>query len=346
MGQAQNEESILVLGDSWASRTGNSLEDVCGLSDNAVETRDVRNEGRPGSTAEEWAQNEDAVRPFNREDYDYVWLSVGGNDFLESSCNSAFRAEISANIVRVIAKIVGATENENLKILFFGYSVPPLDLCGGGTTPGLYDSQTSFTRLAIETSEWADYVEVIDISDVFVTPESTPFSDDQWYDDTNVHLNDAGYEKLFSLESIQDFFGCLVPAVTSFVPTSSPTAGSPIVSNATTTESLPPSSTPVTSVPTLSSAPSFAPEPTISLSPSIAPIVDSPTTRSISQESPAALDGDDIALLVVGLFGLILLCGGVCGVFLGGRNEDEKEEKNDGVVAEKKEEEEEKKEEA
>eukprot|EP00553_Chaetoceros_curvisetus_P003777 CAMPEP_0204612710 /NCGR_PEP_ID=MMETSP0717-20131115/781_1 /ASSEMBLY_ACC=CAM_ASM_000666 /TAXON_ID=230516 /ORGANISM="Chaetoceros curvisetus" /LENGTH=51 /DNA_ID=CAMNT_0051624899 /DNA_START=75 /DNA_END=227 /DNA_ORIENTATION=+ len=47
----------------------------------------------------------------------------------------------------------------------------------------------------------------MDISTVFVTEDSAPFSDMTWYED-NIHINEAGYRKLFSLGQVQDFFGC------------------------------------------------------------------------------------------------------------------------------------------
>jgi lysophospholipase L1-like esterase len=344
------DESILVLGDSWASLSRDLLGGVCGLGGNAVETRVIRNEGISGTTAAQWAENADATKPFNTDDFDYVWLSIGGNDFLYSNCNTALRAEISASILTVISQIVEATTNENLKILVLGYSIPSQDVCGGGTTPDLFESQTLFLQLAIQTSVYADYVEVIDISDVFVTPESTPFSDDQWYADA-VHMNEDGYAKLFSLEPIQEFFGCIESASTS-VPTSSPTvmessptiAGPTVTSPTTTESSSPPSSSPIVAVPTFSIAPTIAPEPTQSISPSIAPSVesDSPTLNTLVQKAKT-LEATDIALIAVALFGLIMLAFGVCGSFCGSRKQNENNDHGLGVVEEGDEEEEEKK---
>jgi lysophospholipase L1-like esterase len=326
------------------------LGGVCGLGGNAVETRVIRNEGISGTTAAQWAENADATKPFNTDDFDYVWLSIGGNDFLYSNCNTALRAEISASILTVISQIVEATTNENLKILVLGYSIPSQDVCGGGTTPDLFESQTLFLQLAIQTSVYADYVEVIDISDVFVTPESTPFSDDQWYADA-VHMNEDGYAKLFSLEPIQEFFGCIESASTS-VPTSSPTvmessptiAGPTVTSPTTTESSSPPSSSPIVAVPTFSIAPTIAPEPTQSISPSIAPSVesDSPTLNTLVQKAKT-LEATDIALIAVALFGLIMLAFGVCGSFCGSRKQNENNDHGLGVVEEGDEEEEEKK---
>mmetsp|Transcript_1890 Transcript_1890/g.1787 ORF Transcript_1890/g.1787 Transcript_1890/m.1787 type:complete len:137 (-) Transcript_1890:126-536(-) len=72
---------------------------------------------------------------------------------------------------------------------------------------GVFDDLNNEVRKAIEDSPYAEKVQYVDISSEFVTAESSPVSDMQWYDDT-IHVNEAGYVKLFSMEVMQEFFGC------------------------------------------------------------------------------------------------------------------------------------------
>jgi hypothetical protein len=94
-----------------------------------------------------------------------------------------------------------------LKILYLGYSYPSQDICGDGMTAALFDEQSIIIRDAIKDSAYSEYVEVMDISDEFVTLSSSPLSDAKWYADA-IHMNELGYLKLFSKVRIQRFFGC------------------------------------------------------------------------------------------------------------------------------------------
>ena len=73
---------------------------------------------------------------------------------------------------------------------------PTKDGCGGGTGP--YNALFLSIRNAIENSSYTGRVTYVDISSKFVTAQSYPFSDKQWYAD-NTHLNEARYHiKLFT----------------------------------------------------------------------------------------------------------------------------------------------------
>jgi hypothetical protein len=76
--------AILVLGDSWASLSGDHMINICGPQT----ARPVQNDAQSGSTAADWASGEMAVKSMSKAKYefDYVWLSIGGNDFLGSRC--------------------------------------------------------------------------------------------------------------------------------------------------------------------------------------------------------------------------------------------------------------------
>ncbi|KAK1740892.1 hypothetical protein QTG54_008144 [Skeletonema marinoi] len=101
-------------------------------------------------------------------DYEYVWLSLGGNDFLDNKCDIDISEEVAANIVTVIGHIVDNSPNEDIKILYFGYSVPSDDVCGNGITAQLFEEQGAIIFDAIKASAYADYVTTFDISEMFV----------------------------------------------------------------------------------------------------------------------------------------------------------------------------------
>ena len=210
-----NEGAILVIGDSWASLSGNYLANVCGSST----TRPIQNDAISGSTAKKWAYNRLGVEAIDKSEYEYthVWLSLAGNDFLDNKCDMRIADKVAANVVNVIKQVVDASRGEaavgkvaykkDLKILYFGYSIPSRDVCGQGRTAMLYEKQTEIIFDAIHNSHYADYVTTIDISDIFVTSESSPLSDPSYFADA-IHLNEAGYARLFSGYNVLRFFGC------------------------------------------------------------------------------------------------------------------------------------------
>eukprot|EP01082_Thalassiosira_pseudonana_P003958 g3412.t1 g3412 contig12:2015244-2015774(-) len=97
--------ATLLLGDSWASLSGN-----------------------------QWADGKTDLESMTKAQYDYgyVWLSLGGNDFLDNKCDISMADDVAADIVTVISHLVDNAANEDIRILFFGYSVPSSDVCGDG----------------------------------------------------------------------------------------------------------------------------------------------------------------------------------------------------------------------
>lgn len=212
-----DEGAILVLGDSWASLSGNYAANICGPST----TRPMQNDGISGSTAEEWADKRMGVESIENARYEYthVWLSIGGNDFLDSKCDMSIADETAANVVNVIKQVVDASRGEaaigevafkeDIKILYFGYSIPSQDVCGQGRTASLFTQISEIIFEAIRNSHYADYVTTLDFSDEFVTSESSPLSNPGYFDDA-IHLNEGGYIKLFSNYNVLRFFDCSV----------------------------------------------------------------------------------------------------------------------------------------
>lgn len=207
---ASNDDgAILVLGDSWASLSGSFLSNVCNLgsTDTVSSQRSITNNGKAGSTAKQWASGELAIASFTnaKYDYDHVWLSIGGNDF---NCDQSYHDEIAQNILNVISDIFESSSNDQMKVLYTGYGYPSEDICNGKGTVSLFDNLSSVIQSKIQKSSYAKKVKVMDISLMFVTEDSKPYSDKEWYAD-DIHINEAGYKKLFSSSSAQEFFGCV-----------------------------------------------------------------------------------------------------------------------------------------
>eukprot|EP00980_Cylindrotheca_fusiformis_P001208 scaffold328_cov130-Cylindrotheca_fusiformis.AAC.22 len=207
--EGDDTPSLLVLGDSWASLLPNDvLRQLCGGSSD-VPSLEVQNDSQSGSTAAEWvSQTKEVVQSSSLQNVDYVWLSVGRKDFLDSRCEIEVAAQVAENVVDILSQIVAATNSTDLKILYPSYIYPPDDVCGYATTAALLDAQNELIQDAIRNSNYSDYVTLIDVSDEFVTAQSAPLSDAKWYEEEAMHLNQNGYNKLLSNASIQQFFGC------------------------------------------------------------------------------------------------------------------------------------------
>lgn len=205
--EPSEEGAILLLGDSWAAIAGDYAANICGLSNSRYVTNDAQN----GSTANQWAEKESAVESVQKAEYDYeyVWLSLGGNDFLDNKCDISMAEEVAADIVTVIGHIVDNSPNEDIKILYFGYSVPSTDVCGNGLTAQLFEEQGYVIFDAIKSSAYSKYVTTFDISEMFVKWGNGGLSDSYYYYD-DIHLNQMGYLHLFSSYKVQRFFGCSV----------------------------------------------------------------------------------------------------------------------------------------
>ena len=214
---ADDEGAILVIGDSWASLSGNYLGNVCGSSN----IRPIKNDAKSGSTAKQWAYKRLGVEVIENARYEYthVWLSIGGNDFLNNQCDMSIADKVAANVVNVIKQLVDASQGNaavgeipfphDIKILYFGHSIPSKDVCGQGRTAELFAEQSNIVFDAIHNSAYAEYVTTFDASEMFVTAESSPLSDRKYFADA-IHINEEGYMKLFSDYHVLRFFDCSV----------------------------------------------------------------------------------------------------------------------------------------
>jgi lysophospholipase L1-like esterase len=237
--------AILVLGDSWASGSQDFLETVCNLvGEESNASRQMTNNGASGSTAQQWASSNKANDSFDtpKHDYEHVWLSIGGNDFLggNNKCDDSEYSQISNNIVSVISDIIDhPNTNPNLKILYTGYGAPTNGgTCSNGNTEvQMSNSLRLRIQEAIADSAYSNRMVIVDIESLYVTENSSPFSDMQWYGDS-IHINLDGYRKLFSLKESQEFFGCTTNP-TDTPSTSTKPSLSPSLSPSRTTSSSP-----------------------------------------------------------------------------------------------------------
>lgn len=140
--------------------------------------------------------------------YNIIFNLRDRNDFLDNKCDITMAEEVAADIVTVIGQVVDYSAIENIKILYFGYTVPSVDVCGNGQTAELFEEQGQIIFDAIKASAYADYVTTFDISTKFLHWWGTGGLSDSYYYYDEIHLNQMGYLHLFSDVRVQSFFGC------------------------------------------------------------------------------------------------------------------------------------------
>eukprot|EP00551_Chaetoceros_affinis_P000103 CAMPEP_0203634488 /NCGR_PEP_ID=MMETSP0088-20131115/1417_1 /ASSEMBLY_ACC=CAM_ASM_001087 /TAXON_ID=426623 /ORGANISM="Chaetoceros affinis, Strain CCMP159" /LENGTH=289 /DNA_ID=CAMNT_0050488101 /DNA_START=226 /DNA_END=1097 /DNA_ORIENTATION=- len=213
----EDEGAILVLGDSWASLSGSFLADVCSLglegSGSTSSGKPLTNNGKSGPTAQQWVPGEKAVNSFEKAKYDRDY-----DDSVSEEMTSIATWEHTMPLPIIALcdirhlRIVESSSNDDIQVLYTGYGYPSENICGGGNdvdvTP-IFDHMSTTILEKIEKSEYANKVLTMDILSLYVTKDSEPYSDKTWYAD-DIHINEAGYIKLFSNSEIQQFFGCSI----------------------------------------------------------------------------------------------------------------------------------------
>jgi len=191
---------VLIIGDSMGEFAATSLEKFCPGAT-------VNNAAVGGTTADpDWTSG-------GLLDYvgsetcggapDYIWLSVGGNDVLNTQCSASVEdiaAKITASVNAVKAKAPTAT------ILLTGYCVPaaPESQDAGGC-----GAPEKFQVIANALKQVSD----ADTSLVYVDSSSacggsaTSWSPQTYFADA-IHLNGRGYCKVFRQQGVQTALGC------------------------------------------------------------------------------------------------------------------------------------------
>jgi len=277
---AAAEVDIILLGDSWAEFAGDSLEAWC------ARAGVVANKGVGGSTAAEWAgagcewawagsdsdrRRLDARRgpgaprrldACSAEDafadgvaYSRAWVSLGGNDALQNNCEPA-AADVLAKALTEIATAAPA----GLRVLVTGYGSVAERTEEEGCEPPDIERTNAAIRDAVRDLDFVDYVDVLDA----FGGSAAAYSSWAFYEDA-IHLNERGYERLFTLPAVQEFFECDTAAPTPMPVEDSKETPPPTPAVETTTPPTPaeeetPSPTPGT--PGKETSPSPAPSPT------------------------------------------------------------------------------------
>jgi len=188
--------NILIVGDSIGAYMGEAfLEGVC-IGSN------VCNAAISGTTAAEWAKYDSKKVKECSAKWDVVYISVGGNDSLNSGC-SISSTKLAKNIQAAVTNIMTNIAPGASKYLLTGYCVPFDSPNSGCAEPS--DTEVMSEALAlIDTAE--SYVEVID-SFSACGGSSSSFSNKKYFFDA-IHLNGNGYCKIFTQQAVQTSLAC------------------------------------------------------------------------------------------------------------------------------------------
>ncbi len=205
VGVAVAQIKILAVGDSMAEFMGETLESFCGNSK-------VYNAGVGGTTAIQWASySKDDIAACG-SDWDVVYISVGGNDFLESGCTMEAN-ELKNRIDGAVSNIVQNIAPGATKYVLTGYctpSAPEDDLIDSDcNNPSNYEAM--WTAIG---SISADHIGLTPTSSLEVYDSSflcggtaNSFSNQDYFQDS-IHLNTKGYCLVFSQPSVQSAMLC------------------------------------------------------------------------------------------------------------------------------------------
>ncbi len=196
---------ILAVGDSMVEFMGQSLESFCADAK-------VYNAGIGGTTATQWASySKDDISGCGM-DWDVVYISVGGNDLLESGCTIE-SSELKNRIEKAVSNVVQNLAPQASTYVLTGYCTPyapeeDLEQSGCSNPSGyvaMSDAIRNLSTDAIGLPSNAS-LEVIDSSSV-CGGSATSFSNEAYFQDP-IHLNAKGYCKVFSQPSVQSALKC------------------------------------------------------------------------------------------------------------------------------------------
>jgi hypothetical protein len=170
------------------------------------------NTGVDNSLASEWAKGScpdkgqcsapAVFSPAYGSGYKYAWFSVGGNDFIFEGCINFF-GMLKGKIQRAI-QAVHAAGPPGMKILMTGYCIPPsiLNQFVCRDTESIAELNGAIGE-ACTTTPGCTFVDAT--SACGGSPHT--FSDPRLFADY-IHPNEEGFQKIFGMPAIQDFFGC------------------------------------------------------------------------------------------------------------------------------------------
>jgi len=208
-------DDILIMGDSMAELSFDILAKSCS-------GKSVINLGVSGSTANEFFTGQaetggcidgdvcsakDAFKSNYGSGYTHVWLSVGGNDWLGAQCDADIESTLEDKISGVIDSVFKESPKGGIKLLITGYGYPSdaVGECPKGNEK--VDRLQNAIQQAAVNNVNADSILFVQATLELFGGSTTNYSDKKWFADA-IHLNEAGYKKLFSLVEIQDFLKC------------------------------------------------------------------------------------------------------------------------------------------
>jgi len=215
---ATASKNIFIAGDSMGEYSAQVLESFC-------KGATVYNGAVGGTTAVQWTGSGDMQDSLGSQKCggkpDYIWLTVGGNDVLNTGCGDtetkeSITAKVTATINSVKAKAPG------VKILITGYCMPNSAearrlfgnekmQAGNRSTPRRLacSSPAKFTFIGDAVKAAADDDAMVTYVD---STEACGGSKEKWSDKRYfadaIHLNNQGFCKVFSQTKVQEFFGC------------------------------------------------------------------------------------------------------------------------------------------
>ncbi len=197
--------NILAVGDSMTSYMGGLLESFCADSN-------VENAGIGGTTAEQWSEmTADDISGCGTTAWDVVYISVGGNDLLESGCTLS-ATELTTRMENAVTNIVNNVAPGASKYVMTGYCMPhtPEGDGGGCSSPSDFAPLSEALRAVsadnVGLPPGAPTLEIID-SIAVCGGSLSSFSSEVYFQDP-IHLNARGYCEVFSQSSVQEALTC------------------------------------------------------------------------------------------------------------------------------------------
>ena len=182
------------LGDSIASGIKVGAGKPARILDATCRNIGTKTFAQGGTTARQWASSPIVGEMVASNDLDRIWLSVGGNDLIGAGCDAAVIPAVQLDVAAILPKLVSATGGR-VPVLITGYGTPTP---GGACTDAAFD----LLNLAIATACGADPA----CTFIDATADEALGSDPRYFADS-VHVNAAGYNKLFLQDGVRQWLG-------------------------------------------------------------------------------------------------------------------------------------------
>lgn len=217
--------SILIIGDSFAEFSGDSLKEYCPGSM-------IVNRGVGGSLAADWGASGGGVStgicdkalhgqgPCKASaafadvpaGVSHVLLAVGGNDWMDKGKCNVPRSDIAAIVKSAIDNTLTAAPSSDTRVVMFGYAIPTAipEECATMSVAELNRNAAEQLNGGIadacnnHSSGRCTYVDSMTIAGGTARTLSPKCA----YHSDLIHLNNRGYCKLFSRQAAQAAFAC------------------------------------------------------------------------------------------------------------------------------------------